>query len=297
MRHRAPTIVIGMMLCLVLSAGTAAASYPGEQKDVLYVRDGEYDLRAVTLGGAHRTLVKAPPLVVGGRWSPDGSRIVFSGAPEASLEALEIVVANARGRNQRPLTDDDVPDRFPAWSPDGSMIAWMRTRPMGHQLWVMRADGKQKRKVVDLSIPFPLQPGWTPEGKRIVFTDHDGDLEIFTIRPDGTSKRRITNNSRADLFGDWSPDGSRLVIISDRGPGKVARIWTITPDDSRTRRVMDLEDGVAGYNLRWQPDGRFLIFEGIAGGKRDLFRMRPDGSGIRNITKQPGNETLHLITS
>ncbi len=179
--------------------------------------------------------------------SPDGRRIVFGSKRNGDLD---IYVMDADGSNVRRLTDRFGYDGGPWWSPDGKQIVWRAWYPETDEeialwkdcmandyvvpvpldLWVMDADGSNKRRLTHNGA-VNWAPSWHPDGKRIIFSSNMDDwrpelgryghnFELYLIRADGTGLERITYNSVFDSFPMFSPDGRKLVWASNRDPAK-----------------------------------------------------------------------------
>lgn len=95
-------------------------------------------------------------------------------------------------------------------------------------------------------------------------TDADGQgliaftrfTNVFTMRPDGTNKVKLTQGRRFWKFGTWSPDGTRLAVVRS-GPR-----WTISVMDADGSNKLELQTDVTGsvQHLEWSPDGRRLAY-------------------------------------
>jgi TolB protein len=96
----------------------------------------------------------------------------------------------------------------PAVSPDGTMIAFARSLPDGHHLFVMRTDGSNARRLTERGNVFAgMHCSWTPDGKRILYADRVGDaLEIFSMEPDGKNTTQLTRLGKAATTPAVSPD-------------------------------------------------------------------------------------------
>ena len=201
-------------------------------------------------------------------WSTDGTSIAFERAYGPNLRRLTVAiwVANADGTHPRQLTHllpEVSEDHSPSFSPNGRRLVFMRdvhrSRNLDRtSLWTIGVDGKGLR----LLYRFPLdRPGggfnarWSPDGSRIVFSDYCGFgsscravpefvPQIFSIRPDGTDIQQLTHGSDGGIFPAWSPDGKWIVFLRS----------------------------VTGS------------IPGCSAPPRDIYVMRTDGTGIRQIT-------------
>ena len=156
----------------------------------------------------------------------------------------EIFVADADGSHVRQITFNALDDEDPAWSPDGSRIAFaLDLDPIRGQvdydLYTMRADGSGSATSRSSPGITDMQPSWSPDGRRLVFlSDRDGDLEVYTSDPRGADVRQLTFNDASEFVPGWSPDGTRIVFATDRDDGNF-EIYTMRADGGRpdaTRR-------------------------------------------------------------
>ncbi len=121
---------------------------------------------------------------------------------------------------------------------------------------------------------------------RILFrSDRDGDFEIYSMRPDGSDLRRLTNNSGYDDFPVWSPDGRKIAFVSDR-EGK-PEINVMNADGSRLRRLTT-DNGPVNAFPAWSPDGDKIAFSSDRDGNREIYVMEADGANQINLTNDPG---------
>jgi Tol biopolymer transport system component len=112
------------------------------------------------------------------------------------------------------------------------------------------------------------------------------DAEIYVMNADGSAATNVTNNKAQDLAPDLSPDGSRIVFVSDRDGND--EIYSMNTDGSRLVRLTKTNDKEA-YPF-WSSDGRKIIYCAFLNGNWDVFMMNADGSGQTRITDTPGNE-------
>jgi TolB protein len=121
---------------------------------------------------------------------------------------------------------------------------------------------------------------------RIVFvSERDGQAEVYSIRPDGRTLRRLTNAPSHDYPAAPAPDGSALLTVSAVGEGQT---------QLERMALLPLRGGGAGRPLgpvsgrvrspSWSPDGRWLAFESDSASFRDIYRVGVDGTGLLRLT-------------
>jgi len=167
----------------------------------------------------------------------DGKRLVFTSMRDGDLD---IYTMDADGRNVRRLTSELGYDGGPFWSSDGKQIVYRAhhpktdtekadytsllkqnlIRPTVLEIWVMNADGSNKRQVTSNG-KANFGPYFFPDGKRIIFASNIDDprgrnFDLYKINVDGTGLERITFNDTFDGFPMFSPDGKKLVFASNR---------------------------------------------------------------------------------
>lgn len=148
------------------------------------------------------------------RWSPDGGRIAFAAVPRVRVAGAplypSIFVANANGGDERQLTDNDLINTNPIWSPDGSQIAWSAKNFLERENWrgwIMNASGADQR--VFLIPPGgdannALQPiAW--RGNQILAAGWTGNWNVYLANADGNNVRQVTRELSDDVATDWLP--------------------------------------------------------------------------------------------
>ena len=108
------------------------------------------------------------------------------------------------------LTGDTPHSGFPSFSADGKRMVY---RVWGENDYGLRILNLEDRSVQLLTTEPDNLPGWSPDGSRVVFTRRqaDGNYDVFTIRPDGSDLRRLTNSSAVDGHAVWSTDGKHIL--------------------------------------------------------------------------------------
>jgi Tol biopolymer transport system component len=195
-----------------------AVSPTGEQ--IAFTRNG--DIYVMNADGSSPTnLTNNAAGDFAATWSPDGQQIAFFSTRDGDSE---IYVMNADGSGQTNITNNDgggTPNRAidvqPAWSPDGSRIAFVSQRANGiAEIYVMDPDGSNVTRLTDNS-DLDVLPSWSPDGSRIAFAStRDGNEEVYVMNADGTGQTNLTDDAADDTDPAWSPDGQKIVFATDR---------------------------------------------------------------------------------
>ena len=152
-------------------------------------------------------------------------------------------------------------------------------------LFVMNADGTG---VTPLGRGF--SPAWSPDARKIVFADSPEDPEaayVFSMNADGTGRVRLSDGP-ADTHPSYSPDGARIVFVSER-EGSAKRLYVMNADGSGERRLF--ASGLRAETVpAFSPDGRAIAFVGqtLSPARKieyNVYVVRADGTGLRPLTR------------
>jgi len=191
----------------------------------------------------------------------------------------ELYSANADGSAQRRLTWTPQTEQAPAWSPDGTRIAYESSLGGRFRIWVMKADGSAQTQLTSSSgsTVDDADPSWSPDGTQIAFgSTRSGNWNLWVMNADGSGLRRVST-----VFGDdpaWSPDGGRLAYLGMDGIGVVG------VDGSDPHVVT--APGAPAAGPSWSPDGTQIVFSrnNPAGYAGELYVANADGSGEHLLT-------------
>ena len=209
------------------------------------------------------------------------------------LENSEIFTIGSGKTEPLRLTDNKILDTYPAWSPDGSSIAYLSFPGETLDLFKMNADGSHVKKIYD-SGTHDADIDWVADW--IAFTRNS---QIWLMHEDGTDAHPLTNPPRsgewgdANLpFGDYdpriSPDGTRVVferLVNDQSPHGNYDLFMVNIDGKNLTRLT--ETGYSQGLASWSPSGKQLAYILSAMGEvglYDLYLINSDGSKNRNIT-------------
>jgi TolB protein len=180
--------------------------------------DGEFDLFLALEGQARPVRLTATPgYDAEASFSWQGGQILFT-SMRGDRGRLELMLLDGGDRH--------VLLEWPAYvggarlSPRGDLIVFQAADPEGGAkvgLYICRSDGGEVRKLSDAGT-YNLGPSWHPGGEFVIYASdsEEQDFELFTIRPDGTGRERITDHRGADLWPRFTRDGRVLVWTSQR---------------------------------------------------------------------------------
>ena len=185
-------------------------------------------------------------------WSPDGQWVAFGLGQWFQTRRFgtgRIMRVRRDGSGAEALTDGSVNAGFPSYSADGKQIVY--------RVWDANEKGLRIVTVADRSIRVLTTdndnlPGWSPDGRRIVFTRRVDavNFDIFTIRPDGSDLRRLTTSGANDGHAVWTADGRILwnsgvygfrdeAALYDNTFQQYGQNWVMNADGSGKRMLTD----------------------------------------------------------
>ena len=200
-----------------------------DPQDIWIMRADGTDRRRIPLQGG---IEYAPSL------SPDGTRVAFIRVDDDGYSRL--FVANVDGTSERQMTAQ-LPFEFrstPAWSPDGTQLAFAAGHPGALAVWVVRADGAHAEQLTEFGAWSDFDPTWSPDGKAIAFVRTTGPRRASIVVLDlATLEERTIVPVAQNRHPAWSPDGSRIAFVSAMDGGSDQELYTVKPDGSGLVRL------------------------------------------------------------
>ena len=200
----------------------------------------------------------------------------------------EIYAINADGSSQTRLTNNSDEDGFPAWSPDGTRIAYVsRTGEGSEEIYVMDADDSNQVRLT-FNLETEEFPTWSPDGTRIAFTStRGGRQEIYLMNADGSNQVSLTDAKASGGFHKheapaWSPDGARIAFHSPRGGED--QIYVIDADGTNETRLTSSPEPTVNFFPAWSPDGTRIAFVSSRDGAGEIYVMDADCSNSTRLT-------------
>ncbi|RPI94543.1 MAG: serine/threonine-protein kinase [Chloroflexi bacterium] len=229
-------------------------------------------------------------------WSPDGQQLVFISPclgrgefNDTIYNESSLYVVNADGTGVQALTSVPGSDFDPAWSPDGTQIAFTSVRDGFRQIYSLDVETQAITLLTNTDRSMESsQPAWSLDGKRIAYTvQRVGTYQVWAM--DAATGQESVQLARSgqdlwDFLPVWSPDGTTIFFSQRRlGPFRPWLMKVIYQDLSQDPRKLDFPTPIE--DLSFSPDGLWMVFEGMDGsGNRDIYYMTLAGSGRTRLT-------------
>lgn len=188
-----------------------------------------------------------------------------------STGRYELKIADADGNNDQAALASREPIISPAWSPDGSKLAYVSFEAKKPVVYVHDLASGRRHVAANFK-GSNSAPAWSPNGKQLaVVLSKDGSSQLYVVNADGSGVTRVATSPGIDTEPRWSPDGQFIYFTSDRGGSpQIYRIATSGAGAGAERVTFE-----GSYNVtpRPSPDGKSLAFIARNGGRFQLALM------------------------
>jgi len=199
----------------------------------------------------------------------------------------KLQIADSDGYNPVTVLSSGEPLISPAWSPDGTRLAyvsWEQRRPI---LYMQNVVHGSRTRIAEFK-GINSAPAWSSDGTKLALTlSRDGNTEIYVMRLSDNKLTRLTSHPAADTEPAWSPDGRDIIFTSDRG-GK-PQIYRMRADGSNVERVTF--EGEYNARASYSPDGKMLTLVSGAQGRYHAALLHLQSSVLQILTDTPLDES------
>lgn len=221
--------------------------------------------------------------------SPDRKQIVFLSNRTRNEDSDDLYVMNVDGSNVQRLTETGQITN-PDWSPDGRQILFEVRSGGQSAICIMNADGSNVRRLTYAANQTQMTPHWSSDGRQIAFSavrDRDQAHQLYAMNADGSNIRKLAPLPGRQFHPVWSPDGTKVVFMSEHEGGRF-QIYVMDVDGSNLTRLTN-----TGLNRRpyWSPDGKRIVFQSERQNTEfnDILVMDANGSNVRRLTSERDN--------
>jgi TolB protein len=199
----------------------------------------------------------------------------------------ELIVADADGSNPQPVVGSNEPLLSPAWSPDGTRLAYVSLENKKPVVYVQSLATGQRQVLANFR-GSNSAPVWAPDGRRLAVTlTKDGGSQLFLINADGTGVQRLLTSPGIDTEASFTPDGKALLFASDRGG--TPQIYRLTIASGAIDRMTF--EGSYNVSPRAMPDGKGFVFVRREGGRFMLAIQDYATRQVQLLTQGPLDES------
>jgi Tol biopolymer transport system component len=235
-------------------------------------------------------------------WSPDGGEIVCAsggfldpGTRGASSRLQRVKVSTGESVFVTPVNEDAVQ---PHWSPHGNRIAYWSNRGGQRDIWTIAAKGGQPKPVTK-DAAFDWNPVWSADGRHLYFvSDRGGSMNLWRVPVDEESgdvlgpPEPLTTPSAYSSNISISRDGRHLTYVHHTESNNIYKVSFDPARETIAGYPVPITQGSRFFTAPdISPDGRWIAFCS-RGKQEDLFLVRPDGTGLRNLTEDPHRDRL-----
>ena len=239
-------------------------------------------------------------------WSPDGLHIVFISPCQTqkidspiNYRNAKLFIINFDGSGLKEIQSVQSGSFDPAWSPDGSRIAFASMTDGFAQIYVINLTDY---KVSPLTLPtsdvllpdWSRQPAWSPDGTLILYTSHSRQnkaLQIWVMSDLGQNQTLLINRGPIywDFLPRWSPDGKTILFNEEQGAQALGWLMLFDYTNPKTAQALHWRSGTLGNQGSYSPDGLWLAYQSINPACANCFNLM-----IYIVRNASGNSPINV---
>jgi len=201
--------------------------------------------------------------------------------------AYMLQVADTDGYNPQTVLSSTQPMMSPAWSPDGSKLAYVSFEKRKPEIYIQNLYSQQRTKVTSFE-GINGAPVWSPDGKKLALTlSKSGNPDIYILELATKKLSQLTKHWGIDTEPSWMPDGSELVFTSSR-TGK-PQIYRMSVRGGHPKRVT--YEGKYNASAEVSSDGKNMVFVQGEGNVFKIATMDLQSGFIQQVTEGPLDES------
>ncbi|MBJ7581124.1 Tol-Pal system beta propeller repeat protein TolB [Aeromonas veronii] len=215
------------------------------------------------------------------------TRLAYVSVQQGTQFPYQLRISDYDGYNEKTLLRSREPLMSPAWSPDGSKLAYVSFENQKSEIYVQDIY-TQQRSLITSFRGINGAPEWSPDGRRLaIVLSKDGSPNLYVVDVASKQLTRVTTSRVIDTEPSWMPDGQNLLFTSERG-GK-PQIYSVNLATGMTRRMT--WEGESNQGASITPDGKIMVMVTRVQGQYRIARQDMENNALLVLTQSALDES------